>query len=148
MLWTPEARKAITPVPARSVLGRPVSPVNGGAKPAIILQGKALKVVNKGGGKKCKTINLGGGRRQMQFSPKTKGTDYIIFNCTGCGARNKGSAYKVIGSAGESVSIKCNRCYREIEVARPTSTPILIDPNSPAQSPMGLVGPDGRPISR
>jgi predicted RNA-binding Zn-ribbon protein involved in translation (DUF1610 family) len=111
----------------------------------IILQGKSLKIVNKGGGRKCTTENLGGGRRRTQYGPKTKGTDYVVFDCPGCGKRNKQSAYKCKGRAGNSLSFKCNKCYREIEVAAPIESKIILDANSPAQK-AGLVGPDGRPI--
>jgi hypothetical protein len=113
----------------------------------IILQGKALRIVNKGGGQKCKTTNLGGGMRRMEFGPRTKGTDYIVFKCPGCGGRNKRSAYEVKGKSGESISFKCNKCLREIEVAPPTESKIILDPNSPALK-SGLVGSDGKPIYR
>jgi hypothetical protein len=111
----------------------------------IILQGKAIKVVNKGGGCKCTTENIGGGKRQIVMGPKTKGTDYVVFNCPGCNARNKRSVYDCKGRAGNSLSFKCNRCLREIEVSAPTTTNIILDPNSSAQS-SGLVGPNGGPI--
>ncbi len=113
----------------------------------IVLRGKALKVVNKGGGRKCRTEKMGGGIERSFTGKLEKGTDYIVFNCPGCGQRNKRSAYEAKGASGESISFKCHGCYREIEVAKPQSTPIILDPNSPAISKSGLVGPDGRPIS-
>jgi predicted RNA-binding Zn-ribbon protein involved in translation (DUF1610 family) len=112
----------------------------------IILQGKAIKVVNKGGGRKCKTINLGGGRRQMLIGNKEKGTDYVVFECPGCGQRNKRSAYQVKGSSGTHLSFKCHRCYREIEVAPPTDSKIILDPRFVPRTGSGIVGLDGRPL--
>jgi hypothetical protein len=146
MIWSKEAKDALYKDRKRDVWAPDAIPFGGGTTPKVILQGKALKIINRGGGRKCKTINLGGGRRQTQFGPKTKGTDYIVFNCPGCDMRNKASAYRIMGSAGQSVSVKCNKCYREIELAPPRSTSIIIDPRSPARSPMDLLGPDGRPL--
>ena len=113
----------------------------------IILQGQALAIVNKGGGRKCRTEKIGGGKSRMLIGPKEKGTDYIVFNCPApdCGARNKRSAYECKGRSGNSLSFKCNKCYREIEVAHPLNTRIILDPNSAAQS-SGILGPDGRPV--
>jgi hypothetical protein len=115
--------------------------------PGIIVLTKAIKVVNKGGGRKCRTVKLGGGKCTEYLSDKQPGTDYIIFNCRACGKRNKRSAYDVRGASGEAIAIKCNKCLTENEVLKPTSTPIILDPNSPAQS-SGLVGPDGKPLRR
>jgi hypothetical protein len=111
----------------------------------IILQGKSLKVVNHGGGHKCSTKKINKGRYVTRIGPREKGTDYIVFECPGCGQRNKRSAYEAKGSSGESISFKCHRCYREIEVARPESTKIILGPNSSAKE-IGLLGPDGKPI--
>lgn len=111
----------------------------------IILQVKAIRIDNAGGGQKCKTVNLGGGARRMEFGPKSSGTDYIIFRCPGCGGRNKRSIYDVKGKAGDSLSFKCNKCLREIEVSKPTESKLILDLNSPALK-SGLVGPDGKPI--
>ena len=112
----------------------------------IVLQGKAIKICNKGGGMKCKTVNLGGGRRQTILGNKEKGTDYIVFKCSGCGQRNKRSAYDCKGRAGNSLSFKCHRCYREIEVAHPpVNKGLILDPRSPSVR-MGLLGPDGKAL--
>lgn len=123
----------------------------------IILSGKCEKVVNKGGGFPTKTVreeikNAFGIARQVHHHymsvKKMKGTDYIIFNCPGCGKRNRQSAYRVKGSAGNALAIKCNGCCREIELARPPVVPttdIIVAPTSP-KLPSGLVDPSGRPI--
>lgn len=111
----------------------------------VILQGKSLKVVNKGGGHKTKTEKIGRGRYTTTVGEKQKGTDYIIFICPGCDRRNRQSAYAAKGASGESISFKCWWCRREIEIAKPTHTKIILDPNSPAKG-IGLVGPDGKPV--
>lgn len=92
----------------------------------IILGGQALKVVNKGGGRKCRTQNIGGGQRVIYTGPKEMGTDYIVFNCPGCDSRNKQSVYQCKGRAGNSLSFKCNRCRREIEVSPPRHVPLVL----------------------
>lgn len=112
----------------------------------VILRGKALKIVNKGGGRKCTTEKLGGGRRRIKLGDKQKGTDYIVFNCPGCGKRNKQSAYQCKGRAGNSLSFKCNGCLREIEVEAPIPVPaLIIGANAPGVG-SALLGPDGRPL--
>jgi hypothetical protein len=125
-------------------------PRRGGTRymPGIIVQSRAIKIVNRGGGRKCKTVRLGNGRHTTYVSDKQPGTDYIVWNCRACGKRNKRSAYDIRGASGEAVAIKCNGCLIENEVFKPTSTPIILDPNSPAQVPSGLVGPDGKPLRR
>jgi hypothetical protein len=114
----------------------------------IILQGKALKIVNKGGGRKQRTENLGGGRRRSLIGPKEKGTDYVVFNCPApdCGARNKRSVYETKGRAGNALSFKCNRCLREIEVLAPIKPVMIVSGTADARFNPGLVGPDGRPL--
>lgn len=112
----------------------------------IILQGQALKIVNRGGGRKCKTEKLGNHMFRMHIGPKEKGTDYIVFNCPGCGQRNKQSAYQVKGRAGNSLSFKCHRCYREIEVAAPLPENMIIMNAAAPGQPSALVGLDGRPL--
>jgi transcription elongation factor Elf1 len=121
----------------------------------VILLGKALKIVNKGGGRVTKTTmetfkdQLGKEfkkHRHYQSRERVKGSDYIVFNCPGCGQRNKQCAYQVKGRSGNSLSFRCNKCQREIEVAAP-SMPVTIamDAALPRQ-PVQLVGPSGQPI--
>jgi len=109
--------------------------------PGVILQATALKVVNKGGGYVTKTVveetedKLGRKSRShkhLRSRERAKGSDYIVFNCPGCGTRNKRSIYDVKGRAGDSLSFTCHGCYKEIEVARPKEIKIL--------------GPDGNSI--
>ena len=120
----------------------------------VILQGQALKVVNRGGGYITKTEvreeKLPGGKvvrshKHLQSGEKAKGSDYIVFKCPGCGARNKRCAYEVKGSAGSALSFKCNKCYREIEVAPPRPDKVIIT-GSEVLGQSSLLGPDGRPI--
>ena len=111
----------------------------------IVIQTKALKVTNSGGGSPSKTFNIGRGQRTTQTWPKQKGTDYVIFNCPGCGKRNKHSMYEVKGKAGDMLSFRCHGCYNTIDVEPPKATKIILDPNSPALK-SGIVGPDGRPV--
>lgn len=112
----------------------------------VILQGQALKIVNKGGGRKCRTENLGGGLRRMLIGDRQKGTDYIVFNCPGCGKRNKQSAYQVRGRAGSSLSLRCSGCYREIELAPPKAVNTLIVSAAAPGIPSALLGPTGQPV--
>ena len=119
--------------------------------PGVVLQTKALTVVNKGGGYPTRTVReeiapgVRAVRRRLVSRDRVKGTDYVIFNCAGCGARNKRSMYEVIGSAGQSISFKCNRCRRENEVARPAAS-LIVAPEG--KSPGALVDPSGREIGR
>ena len=110
--------------------------------PGIILQGTALKVVNKGGGFPTKTVvditkdELGAehrSHRHLQSRNRIKGSDYVIFMCPGCGKRNKQSVYQMKGRAGQSLSFKCNKCCREIELTPPRK--------------INLFGADGKPIN-
>ena len=122
----------------------------------VVLLGKALKIVNKGGGKVTKTVmetfkdQLGNEfkkHRHYQSRERVKGSDYIVFNCPGCGQRNKQCAYQVKARAGNSLSFKCNKCYREIEIA-PPSMPITIATMdaAPPTNVKGLLGPNGQPL--
>jgi hypothetical protein len=123
----------------------------------VILQGKALKIVNKGGGRVTKTVMetvkdaMGiehTRHRHYQSREKVKGSDYIIFLCPGCGKRNKRSAYEVKGRAGDSLSFRCNGCYREIEVERTAIPNTIVMVTEPPRTSGKLLGPDGREISR
>jgi len=127
--------------------------------PGIILSTQCEKVVNKGGGRPTKTvaetIRDAFGRehhshKHLQSRKCVSGTDYVVFKCPGCGSRNRQSAYRVKGSVGKTLSFKCNRCYREIEVARPTSQVpnIIVAPTVQQGPPIGLVDVRGRPIGR
>jgi|GEM_PF-1808636 hypothetical protein len=133
--------------------------------PGVILRTTAVKVVNKGGGHKTKTVReplpdpdgelakeavkLGlrlkkSIKRYLRSNQRVPGTDYVVFECPGCGARNKRSMYDVKGATTDGqVSFKCNRCYREIEVAKPID---LIPPMVKPDSPGGLVGPHGQAL--
>lgn len=103
----------------------------------IILQARALKVVNKGGGWKSKTVKeeedveVGDGPikrkekriKQYRKETKEKGTDYVVFNCPACGARNKKNLYEHrYMTNGGAVLFRCSHCFREIEVSRPQKT--------------------------
>jgi len=122
----------------------------------VILQGKALKIVNKGGGFPTKTVmetfknELGveyKKHRHYRSRERVKGSDYIVFNCPGCDQRNKQSAYECKGRAGESLSFRCNKCGREIELHAPVQVPVVItDPNVATHRVGGLVGPSGQPL--
>ena len=122
----------------------------------IILNTQCEKVVNKGGGYPTKTVQedietkFGRSIRAHKHyvsRQRLPGSDYIVFNCPGCGKRNKRSAYEVKGSVGNMVSFKCNGCYREIEVARPTAPvpSVILAPQAPPP-PTGLLDARGRPI--
>jgi hypothetical protein len=123
----------------------------------VILRGQALKVVNKGGGFTTRTVKdevedpITGKKTKVhkhQVSrSKLPGSDYIVFNCPACGQRNKRCAYEVKGRAGNALSFKCNKCYREIEVAPPLKPNTIIMGTEPAaRASSSLVGPDGRPL--
>ena len=110
--------------------------------PGIILQCTALKIVNKGGGHVTKTVveekenKLGiklRTHRHFRSNKKMPGSDYVVFECPGCGTRNKRSIYDVKGRAGDSLSFVCHGCYKEIEVSRPKTSSIL--------------GPDGKSLA-
>jgi hypothetical protein len=113
----------------------------------VILRGEALKLVNRPGGYVTKTVveehedALGKKKKthkHMISREKVRGSDYVVFNCPGCNKRNKRCIYEAKGRAGNSLSFKCNQCYREIEVAPPAPQNKIIRP--------GLVDPNGRVI--
>ena len=83
----------------------------------IVLQTTAIKVVNKGGG----SFKLQRGHRfSKQF--KTTGTDYIVFKCPGCGARNKTTPYEAKYQMSDgNLVFGCKTCRREIDLAKPLS---------------------------
>ena len=124
--------------------------------PGIILSTQCERLVNKGGGYPTKTVTEEVkdpfGRKHKyhkhyEARKKLPGTDYVIFNCPGCGKRNKRSAYEVKGSVGNMLSFKCNGCRREIEVARTTAPVpnIIVAPTAPAPL-TGILDARGRPI--
>jgi predicted RNA-binding Zn-ribbon protein involved in translation (DUF1610 family) len=121
----------------------------------VILQGKSLKIVNKGGGFATKTVvqtekdELGKERtfhRHYQSSKRLAGSDYVVFNCPGCGKRNKRSMYDAKASAGTAISFNCNGCLREIEVAAPVSPNTIIMNTAPPAQSSQLVGPHGQQL--
>jgi hypothetical protein len=58
------------------------------------------------------------------------GTCYLIFICPACGARNRRPLTDAEIKKGEeySVSCRCNRCYRELEIAKPQEIPRIAIP--------------------
>ncbi len=78
----------------------------------LVLQAKALKIVNKTAGEQL----------------HQKRSDYITFVCPGCGHRNKMSPYEAEGykPANEDViPFKCRMCRTVVEVKRP-SVPVRL----------------------
>jgi hypothetical protein len=124
--------------------------------PGIILRGQALKIVNKGGGRITKTVvdetvdpmnnKTIKTHKHMQSRERVKGSDYIVFDCPACGKRNKRCAYEVKGRVGNSLSLKCNKCYREIEVAPPAPVNTVTIALPTDRTVSQLLGPDGRSI--
>jgi predicted RNA-binding Zn-ribbon protein involved in translation (DUF1610 family) len=88
----------------------------------IILQTRAIGVVNKGGGRKCKTERLGGGRYVTFTSKKLPGSDYVIFNCPACGARNRRTVREAKPIDKDHLGYRCNRCCQLVEVGQPAVT--------------------------
>lgn len=96
----------------------------------VILRTHAVAVVNKGGGVPTKMfdrkitdpfgITVREVKEKREARKRVKGSDYIVFRCPGCTQRNRKSIYESIGQTadGEWLSFRCNRCHREIEVAR------------------------------
>lgn len=76
----------------------------------LVLQTQAVKVLTQQGFVHPKT------------KKRVRGSDYVVFNCPGCGRRNKQCVHQVLYamSSGELV-FRCNQfgCGREIEVRKP-----------------------------
>jgi hypothetical protein len=118
----------------------------------IILQTHAVAIDNHGGGIPTKTIRQEFSNRfglkkvfkqRMVSKTKAPGSDYVIFNCSRCGARNRQCVYQAKGQVGESLSFKCNRCLVEVEVSKPIDLSNVIQKPEP---PKGLYGPNGKLI--
>jgi DNA-directed RNA polymerase subunit M/transcription elongation factor TFIIS len=125
--------------------------------PGIVVRGKALKIVNKGGGRVTKTVvnkvvnpvtnKEERSHQHMVSRERVPGSDYVVFNCPSCGQRNKRCLYEMKGRAGMSLSFKCHRCYNEVEVAPPDKpNTIIMGTADPMIQRSPLVGPDGRAL--
>ena len=101
----------------------------------LIFKVRAESVVNKGGGYPTKTVmekvkTITGPHlqrhRHMESVIKVKGSDYVVFVCGRCGARNRRCVYhaKAVTASG-AISFNCNRCGSENEVDRPMD-PLII----------------------
>lgn len=111
----------------------------------LVFQTKAVKVVNKGGGHITKTIKeerktptgrILSRHRHIESIDRIAGSDYVVFNCKRCGARNKRCVYEVKASTADgALSFKCNRCRTENEVSRPH--PGIIVPGQIEKKPAG-----------
>jgi predicted RNA-binding Zn-ribbon protein involved in translation (DUF1610 family) len=132
--------------------------------PELHVQTNALKIVNKGGGYKGKSkyeiheeeITLPGSDgkpikrmekvlERKRYEEKTTGSDYIVFNCPNCGARNKRCAYDAkVQDKGSVLEFRCHKCRYLVDVKRPIN--IITTDEAIIYNPTGLVGLDGKEI--
>jgi len=76
----------------------------------------------------------------------------VMFTCAapGCGKRNSISILKAKGSVGKDVIVlDCSKCHREHEVSKPPpERPGIIIPGIHIPKNVGLVNPNGSPLTR
>jgi hypothetical protein len=90
-------------------------------------------------------------KKRTRKQQEVPACEAVVFKCPaekgGCGKLNNQSILSAKGQAGESLSFKCCRCGREIEVARPEPEGSkIIVPGITSPKPMELIGLDGRPL--
>ena len=94
------------------------------AIPVLVLQTKALKIINKGGGIMTKTrkdpTKKKGEPRRQESLVHDSGTDYVVFICPHptCGHRNNRSLYDADYSHQAVVGFKCKMCRGSVEVQK------------------------------
>lgn len=85
----------------------------------IILQTTATKIVNKGGGYLTRTERAGGFETYRRSKDRRIGSDYAVFDCPACGARNKKNVHQAIRKVADDIlAFRCWSCRREVEVRR------------------------------
>lgn len=115
----------------------------------IVLQAKAIKIINKGGGVQWRIDRK---ESLVRGKPDT-GSDYVVFICPkpGCGHRNKQSMYESESYhdvANDRIPFKCKMCRTTIEVTRPAPTHRLITLDEPVRRPTGRIIVESRELER
>ncbi len=83
----------------------------------IVLQTRALKAINKGGFDRTTTTRRG--RSIYQHTVKAVSKGYVVFNCPGCGRRNKRPVAAAERSNKEMIAFRCHGCRNTVEIFGP-----------------------------